>query len=234
MPKCRVGPATFTSLWVNGSTLAVSVSQSYSWIKLLYILILLITGALIIFLLIALFAALPPWIFAQFCPVAVSTRMVASLILIAETRRENLSLSYRYRWYFSTRGKDRRSSNLSDISDLSIKLSILNKSLTRGSNYIDSVIPSLRLSDYGCHLRENMLDALFMLMIFFCCLPLSRIFKKCLTYAVLWASLADHLDMQFNPKKSCLFNIGKGYIKIAYKIYLSKTKKLFGWIELDI
>jgi len=41
------------------------------------------------------------------------------------------------------------------------------------SFYIDSVISSLRLSDW-----VNMLDVLSMRMIFFCCLPLSQTFKN--------------------------------------------------------
>jgi len=53
-----------------------------------------------------------------------------------------------------------------------------------------------------------MLDALFMLMIF---LLLSASVTNLQKMLNICCEQANHLDIQFNPKKSCLFNIGKGY-----------------------
>jgi len=59
----------------------------------------------------------------------------------------------------------------------------------------------LRLSDYGCHSREE--------------------YVGCIVYADDILLLSAFLTQA-------------RVIQIAYKIYSSKTKKLFGWIELDI
>ena len=83
--------------------------------------------------------------------------------------------------------------------------------------YIDSVISSLRLSDYGCHLRGEYVGCIVyaddILLLSASVTNLQKMLNIC-------CEQADYLDIQFNPKKSCLFNVGKGYKDCIQNLFI--------------
>ena len=86
------------------------------------------------------------------------------------------------------------------------------------------LIHALRLSDYGCHLRGEYVGCIVyaddILLLSASVTNLQKMLNIC----------CEQADIQFNPKKSCLFNVGKGYKDCIQNLFI-KDKEVV-WLSL--